>query len=527
MTTDLDTRLHGAAGSLHRAVEDIPLGDEAPRPASRPTVMLGVVLLLVAAVTTALVGSSRGGNDGVAVTPDPVADVRALVADQLPEGFEVAWAGEHAAQAAVEAHSNQESTGAGAAALVEGEALGLSTYLYGGAGAAVDTASGYPFATSDLVVNVWDSSDLPADAADQATEALQSLDDLTGTVGTTVRGHAGLACAPPQCTVTGDADVTTVWWHETDALEVVLASRTLNVDQIVAVAEGLTIDAQDVALGALPAGLPGPLEEVGQLHDTAVAATRDAVAHWVGYIDPTDAAGRYVDVTTLSGNAAELMALVWELGADQQISVRGQDAWLAVTDSVGTSGADATAGVGAGANADLPQLDLLWQEASGVLVHVTSLGVSQDDVLQLVESLHTATDAEWADVKADVATEAQAAAGADAQVGAGGSQVDAGAGASAGVGDDAGAGTDAEADAGVSASVDASGTGVDAQVDAGVALDAGVADVEAGLHADLGTEAVIGAVKDTVDQTGAAVAQTGAQVQDGVRSLPGGDQLVP
>src|SRR5262245_41760592 len=117
MTIDLDTRLHRAAGSLHRAVQDIPLGDEPPRPASRPTVVLGVVLLLVAAVTTATVGATRGGDDGVAVTPSPVADVQALVADQLPEGFEVAWAGEHAVRAAAETHSDEASTGAGAAAL--------------------------------------------------------------------------------------------------------------------------------------------------------------------------------------------------------------------------------------------------------------------------------------------------------------------------------------------------------------------------------------------------------------------------
>ncbi|HEV7760958.1 MAG TPA: hypothetical protein VGO78_18260 [Acidimicrobiales bacterium] len=480
---------------------------------------LGVVLLLVAALTTAAVGAARH-DEGIDVASEPVADVRALVADQVPAGFEVAWAGEQSTAASVDGGPAAGVDGEGAG-LVEGQAMGLATYLYGDAAASV----GYPFAASDLVVNVWDASELTTDAAAQATGA---LDGLTGTVDATVRGHAALVCAPPSCTVDGDVDVTTLWWHETDDVEVVLASRSLTVDQVVAIANGLTIDQEDVTLGALPAGLPGPLDEVGRLHDTAVAATRDAVAHWVGYIDPADATGRFVDVTTLAGDGAELMALVWELGADEQVSVRGQDGWLAVADSGVVDAGGATVGAGAQAAAGVPQIDLIWQEASGVLVHVTSLGVSQDQVLDLVESLHAASDDEWLDVKAGVAADAEAAAaGAGAAIDANGNQVDAGAGASAGVGDDTGAGVEAEADAGVSASAGASGAGVDAQVGADVSVGGGAADVEAGLHADLGTEAVIGAVQGTLEQTAAAAAQAQAQLEEGVRTVPGADDLLP
>jgi hypothetical protein len=497
MTTDLDTRLHGAADSLHRAVESLPL-EAAPRPSGRSPVVLGVVLLVVAATTTALVSSHGGDDDGINVPTDTVADVQALVAADVPEGFRVAWAGEQAAGEVTDAAADgavgvdTEDPAAGAAA--GGQALGLDTYLYGVA----DASAVNPFATSDLVVNVWDSSDLTGTALTEATAPLRSLDQLTGTVATTVRGLNALSCAPPSCTVACAADVTTVWWHETDDLEVVLASRSLSVDQVVAIAEGLTIDQEDVTLGALPAGLPGPLDEVGRLHDTAVAATRDAVAHWVGYIDTANPTGRYVDVTTLAGDTAELMALVWELGADTQVSVRGTDAWVALDQTP-----------------DVPQIDMVWQEASGVLVHVTSLGVSQDEVLGLVESLQAASDTEWEGVKAEVAAAAEAAA-ADAAAGAG-AQVDSGAGASA----DAGTGADGEADAGVSASAGASGAG--AQVD----VDAGVADVEAGLHADLGTEAVIGAVQDTVDQTATAAAQAQAQLEESAREAAEDNPLLP
>jgi hypothetical protein len=507
MTTDLDTRLHRAADSLHRSVENLPL-EAAPRPSGRSPVVLGVVLLVVAATTTALVSSSKGGDDGISLPTDTVADVQALVAADLPEGFEVAWAGEQAAgdtDTHVETGIGVDTDDPAVGAVAEGQALGLDTYLYGLA----DASGTNPFATSDLVVNVWDASGLDAEAATQATAALQSLDGLTGTVATTVRGLEALACAPPSCTVTGTADVTTVWWHETDDLEVVLASRSLSVEQIVAIADGLAIEAEDVTLGALPARLPGPLDEVGRLHDTAVAATRDAVAHWVGYIDTADPTGRYVDVTTLAGDTAELMALVWELGADTQIAVRDTEAWLAV---------DTTP--------DTTQIDMVWQEADGVLVHVTSLGVTQDEVLDLVASLQAASAEQWAAVKAEVGDTVDVAAGADTGAGASasaGAQVDPAAGASAGVGADAGTGGDGGTDAGVSVSAGASGAGVDAQANVNV----GVAEVEAGLHADLGTEAVIGAVQDTVGQTVATAAQAQAQLEESARQAAEDNPLLP
>src|SRR5262249_11912259 len=141
-------------------------------------------------------------------------------------------------------------------------------------------ATASPFTTSDLVVNVWDGTGLSADAAAQATSA---LDGLAGATTATVGGHAAHMCAPPGCQVEGDAGVSIVWWHESDHVEVVVASRSLTSAQVVAVADGLTVHGDTVALGALPDGLPGPLEQVGHLQDAAVATSGDAVAHWVGY----------------------------------------------------------------------------------------------------------------------------------------------------------------------------------------------------------------------------------------------------
>jgi hypothetical protein len=519
MTIDLDTRLDMAAGSLHRAVADLPL-EAPPRPSGRSPVVLGVVLLTVAGVTAAVVGAATRDDKGVNVNARTVADVQGLIANPVPEGFQVGWAGDQsaAANAATGAAGATGKAAVGANSdgngLAEGQAMGLDTYLYGD----TDGATSSPFTTSDLVVNVWDASGLSAGAAGQATAA---LDGLAGATTATVQGHAAKLCAPPGCQVKGDADVTTVWWHETDDVELVVASRSLTAQQVVAVADGLTVHGDAVSLGTLPGGLPGPLDQVGHLKDAAAAASGDAVAHWVGYTDPSDATGRFVDVTTLTGNRAELMALVWELGADQQVEVRGKDGWLAVADS-GVAGS-------AGAQAEVPQLDLVWQEASGVLVHVTSLGVAKNDVLELVESLHSASDDEWQQVT-ETAAAANATATDDggqatASAGAAGAQADAGAGVDTSTGQ-AGAGVSAATGDGTSVGAGVT-AGADGQVDAGAAADTGVAQIDARLHADLGTDAVIGAVQDGLTKTVDAASQATTKLEDGGKSTPGAGQLVP
>lgn len=494
-TRDLDARLHGAAGSLHDAVADLPLNGP-PTSSGRSPIVLGAVLLIVAALTTAAVGATRGGDDGTDVSAQPIADVRGLVAEPVPEGFAVAWAGEQTS-ANVDGAGVNADTQTGVAA----QALGLDTYLYGNASAAASTS---PFATSDLVANVWDASEVSAEAGEAAQ--ISALDGLANTASASVRGHGASVCAAPDCAADANADVTTVWWHETDTVEVVLASRTLTVAQILAVAETLEIDAEGViSLGVLPDGLPGPLAELGRLHDDTVAATREAVAHWVGYVDPSNPTGRFVDITTLAGDSAELMALVWELGAQTVVQVRGQDGWLAVG-----------AGAQVQAAGTQSRIELVWQEESGVLVHVTALGVEQDELLGLVANLETASADEWTDIKASVSAGADvtAEAAAEAANGEVSAQVDGGVGSGADVGADVAAGAD-----GVDAQVGVGTPGTGAGVDAEAQVDAGVVDIAADLHADLGTEAVIGVVTDTVNDTVGAVGTVGQQLDEGLGQL--------
>jgi hypothetical protein len=499
-TRDLDARLHTAAGSLHDAVADVPLNGP-PSSSGRSPIALGAVLLLVAALTTAAVGATRGDDDGIDVSSQPVAEVRGLVADPVPEGLAVAWAGEQTS-AVVDGSGVNADSQTGVAA----QTLGLDTYLYGNASAAAGTS---PFATADLVANVWDAAEVSAEAGEAAQ--ISALDGLANTTSASVRGHAAQVCAAPDCVADVTADVTTVWWHETETLEVVLASRTLGVDQILAIAEHLVIDADGVlslAPDAVP-NLPGPLDELGVLSDTAVASTREAVAHWVGYVDPANPTGRFVDITTLAGDTAELYALVWELGAQAVVQVRGQDGWIAAG-----AGAQATAAGTQG------RIELIWQEESGVIVHVTALGVGQDELLDLAANLQTASDDEWADIKASVSVTGDETAAAAADVAAGdvSAEVDAdvgsGADVEADVNADTGTGVDVDAQVGVGTS-DTTGVGVDAEAQ----VDAEVVGIAADLHADLGTEAVIGAVTDTVNGVTGAVGQVGQGLEETVNGL--------
>jgi hypothetical protein len=459
MTTDLDSRLHRAAGSLRHSVADLP-ADQPPRPGPQRRAALGLGVLLVTGVLAATI-AARSNDTATELDVAPAAEVQALIADPVPEGLQVGWVGEQTAQAAAGV-----DTGAGAAAAGGTASAGpvdLYTYIYGDAGADA------PFGTSDLVINVWDSTAGAEAHVNSYGEAQISAADAT--VG--VRGLQGLL---------GVVDgVTSLRWYEAPDVEVVLASRTLSSDDLLAIAEGLAMDGTNVALGTLPAALPGPLDQVGQLGGATVAGARATVASWVGYTGVA-ASDVLVDVTTLVGGTDELMALVWELGATQQVGLRGGQAFMA-----------AGAGVGAATDVAGDTIDLVWQEASGVLVHVTALGMGQNDLLAIVDGLRSSTEAEWANVT-ELAATAQAAAAAAVDT------------ATDAVGE-----AESEAEATTDAGLDATGSTVDDGIDAVTDV---VTDLGTTLHEDLGAEAVVGAlgsiVSDVEEGVGGITGSAGA-----------------
>ena len=467
-TTDLETRLEEMGGALHRSVSYVP--DRRHPPSGRTRVAVGVPLVALAALATTLVLRS---DDPAGVTPEPIVNLRGLIPDKAPQGLELSWAGQQAAQVTT---TPDEAAGvAGAVGDTTAGPVDLHTYLYG------DAATSYPFGTGDLVVNVWEAA-----AGATGFDAAGGAADLPGAIVTTIQGQEAVLCDVATCSL-GTDPVSSVRWQTSEGIQTLVASQSLDVDQILDIAEGLVIDGTDVSLGdlpsadlgALPSSVGAELTEVARLHDTVVDGARDLEAFWVGYVDGDDPT-RALDVTTLTGGADELTALLWSLRASEKIDVRGTEAFL----SVGASGDD--------------PIELVWQEANGVLAHVTALGMSQHEVVDFVEGLRWVADGEWPEVE-ELAAAAQAAAALppsptvvpDVGDGEAGVSVDTG---------------ETPVDAGVQVSGDAGG------VDVGVQAETAIADLEASLHTDLGAAAVLGPVVSGLEDGVGAIGELGSQV---------------
>lgn len=454
MTTDLDSRLQMMGGALHHSVGDTP--PRRTRPPGRARVVIGVPLVVVAALAAAL--AVRGGGDEPAdVQAEPVVSLRGLIPEVAPEGLDLSWAGQQAAQVGATPEGDVAAAGGAVNDLAAGP-VELSTYLYG------DATATTPFLVDDLVVNVWEvAPELPAFDAVAAAAA------LPGSVVETVQGRPAVGCDLVTCAAQAVPAVSSVRWQTEQGFHAVAASQSLSLDQVLQLAEGLTIDGTAVTLGAVPSTVEGALEQVAHLEDTVVDGARQVAAYWIGYVDADDPT-RALDVTTLTGSTDELEALVWSLGATDVVDLRGADAFLAVDEAADT-------------------VELVWQEADGVLAHVTAVGISPDDVVALAEGLRWVADGEWQEVE-ELAAEAQAAVAGTATTLPVSGDLEA----------------DVEVEVGdVGVDVEASDEGVD------VGLDTAITDLETTLHTDLGGAAVIGPV-------------VGA-VEDGLEDL--GNQLPP
>ena len=462
MTTELDTRLQMMGGALRHSVD----GDTPPRRTPSPgraRVVIGVPLVVVAALAAVL--AVRGGGDPVAVAPEPVASLRGLIPEAPPDGLELSWAGQQAAQVGTTPEGDVAAAG-GAVNDVAAGPVDLSTYLYG------DVSAPAPFGLGDLVVNVWEvTPDLPAFDAVAATAA------LPGSVLESVQGRPALACDVVTCAAEAVPAVSSVRWQTVQGYQVVAASQSLGLDEVLQLADGLVIDGTAVTLGAVPSTVDGALGEVAHIEDTVVDGARQVAAYWIGYVDVDDPT-RALDVTTVTGSTDELEALVWSLGATEVIDLRGVDAFLAVDEAAGT-------------------VELVWQEADDVLAHVTAVGVDRDDVVALAESLRWVADGEWQQVE-DLAAAAQAVLDSTATT--------------------LPVSGDVAGDVAVDAQLEVGGAGVGVEVSgdgAGVGVDTPLTDLEATLHPDLGSVAVVGPVVGPV---------VGA-VEDGLDDL--GDRLPP
>jgi hypothetical protein len=352
MTVDLDARLRSAGDSLVQASER--LSPAVPPRSLRPVAVMLAGVVAAAALAAGSVAVLADSDDDA---PDTFAStaVPRLVADVLPDGLRPSGV--------IELPTDEFGA----------NALTQSISLYG------DPAAEDPFAASDLAVLTIEGPLLPYVPGEPVT----------------VRGHEGLV---------DDAlpFATTVYWEEAEGFTIGLASRTLAVDQLVAIAEGLAVDgeARTVDLGPLPDALPGRLALVAdadiqaatfELQGTGLPLEESTAGHVAAYQPDHYTPFGNAFVATFAGDEADLAVLRWSLGATTATDVRGHAGW---SGSYALPGFDDGEGIVPGSTGPLSAV--VWEESPGVLVLVQTFGSGLDETRAMAESLRPATDDEWA-----------------------------------------------------------------------------------------------------------------------------------
>jgi hypothetical protein len=356
MSVDLDTRLRAAADALQRSAA--PLSPSAPRPRSlRPVAAAGSMVAVVAVVAGLAVRDGRP-DEAETLSQSPV--VPQLIPAVLPEGFRAGGAVELA-----------DGSGASPG--------GVSVDVYG------DPTAEDPFAEADLAIYTADISFV----GDQ-------LNHPAGSDPVTVRGHDGFADEH-----LGDGVL--VVWEESPGLTVGVASRSLDRAQLLAIAEGLDVDAvaRTIELGPLPDGLAGPLSAVGSAEDVAVppALTPLGVAvpvsgdgHLAYYETDDYLFPGSVGAATFAGGAEALAVTRWLSAADTATVVRGRPGWAG---SYQLPPWDDGEGI-VPESENLFVTTVVWEETPGVVALVQLVGHGEGDALEVAENLRPATPDEWA-----------------------------------------------------------------------------------------------------------------------------------
>lgn len=337
MTVDVDARMRAASDSLRNASErltpEIP-----PRPRVRP-VVVAVAVCVVVVLAAGVVALQRDDDrDRVTISETPT--VPRLMPGDFPDGLPPPTAFD----------------------------LPIAGSFFGTDSAAVtvygDPAADDPFAVADLAV-------VESDADAFSLVPPEDSDPVTA------RGHQGSA---------GDDVRLGAWvrWDEAPDRHVLVASRTLDRGQLLAVAGGLAEGGGGVVLGSASTGVPGPLERIGSVPDfllsslslgLAPTAPASAVGHVVG--SETDEYDLGLFATTFEGDASDLAVIRWLSRAGDEVEVRGHAGWTGV-DEVGSE-----------------RRTLVWEESPGIVVVVESAGLDAADLLAAAESLRPAGDEEW------------------------------------------------------------------------------------------------------------------------------------
>ena len=302
-----------------------PFGGEPRRFKLAVAVGLAAALLVGVVVVRSTTGS--GDDDGDVRTPgEPT--IMPMIADSVPDGFEVGLV------VPEEGLLPEPSTPGGP----------IDTWIYGDL-----TATAL---TNDVLLSI-------AASAPEGTSLSEPV---------TVRGRQGSLCSPGphQCDLGNN--ITGVSWTEASGLYVTVESRSFDRTQLLAIAEGVTVDGNTVELGSVPAGVTKPPKVAELDHDWA----------WTYMVQYSSPDARSFSVATKAETEASHIYDLWFSGPRDDLDVQGHDA--SIDDLNGSH-------------------VLTWEPVPGQLVEVLTNGVDETAALAFAETVRPATTAEWAHVQ--------------------------------------------------------------------------------------------------------------------------------
>lgn len=334
-----------------------PIGEKAPRLSWHlPALLATAAIVLVAGVATVVllnVGDGDGGGEGETLVAG-IQDVPRLGLPQLS-----AWT----LTAAVELPVSGDS----------GETRAVFDY-YGSAG------SDDPFAAGGLLVATL--SDTALDPTDGASTE------------TAVRGTTGFTLGPDAA---GLGQATVLQWVENRELEVsiALASATMSVEQLVDIANRLTVDIEGAAVDAITITLPDELglERVARTDGAPFDVLRntDSSTGWlVAYRQGPDENQQQLTLTTQAGDLKTESVPVRFWSSDvRDVTVGGKD------------GLEVRIEVSSDAGPTTFATSVLWEPAPGVVATLTHVGTEpMDDLASLAETALELDDETWEQYRA-------------------------------------------------------------------------------------------------------------------------------
>lgn len=340
----IDTRARAAAEAVHESVDRITVQPpDYGRRRQRQVVAaaLTIVTLLVASVA---ILATRDGNDSTRVAAEG-GGLHPLVPASPPDGFLIDGAFD------LPQPTSQ---------------IGVQR-LYGKA------AGRDPFGDGDLSVTVIGSTQPDDDDGEDASPLDPTREDTVALAdGTVALYNEG-----------GGRFARSLRWFLPGHGEAMVSSYSLDRGQLISVADSLDVGPDGAfEVTALPDGytLVAELPDMTVVSGLGVTPARaDAEGHVLVYRPADGSRAASVSILVVEAGAAEMSAFRWMAGPSVEATqIRGRPALRSV--------------IGAG---DHPLVHLGWFEAEGVLVEVSTIGLPEDEAVEIAESLEPVDDDTW------------------------------------------------------------------------------------------------------------------------------------